>query len=97
MTATTFGPELEITRQEMMVMIARALHASDAKLPTPADLSKYGDAGLVPDWALDSVKLLVATGMINGKSETELAPLDRCTRAEAAAVIYRLLEFVAKN
>lgn len=97
MTETTFGPELEITRQEMMVMIARALHASDAKLPTPADLSKYGDAGLIPDWALDSVKLLVATGMINGKSETELAPFDRCTRAEAAAVIYRLLEFVAKN
>ncbi len=96
-SATEFAPELEITRQEMMTMIARALRNTDTELPKPADLKQFKDADKVAPWALDSVKLLVATGIINGKSDTELAPEGKCLRCEAAAVIYRLLEQIAEN
>lgn len=96
-SATEFAPELEITRQEMMTMIARALRNTDTELPKPADLKQFKDADKVAPWALDSVKLLVATGIINGKSDTELAPEGKCLRCEAAAVIYRLLEQLAEN
>lgn len=94
---TEFAPEREITRQEMMTMIARALRSSELTLPKPANLEKYEDADQVAPWALDSVKLLVATGIINGKSETELMPEGKCLRCEAAAVIYRLLDQLAEN
>lgn len=88
--ATTFAPDAEITRQEMMTMIARALKATGATLPDPDDLSGYADANEVSSWALSSVRTLVASGIISGDNG-KLNPKATCTRSEAAAVFSRLL------
>lgn len=88
--ATTFAPDAEITRQEMMTMIARALKATGATLPDPDDLSSYADANEISSWALSSVRTLVASGIISGDNG-KLNPKATCTRSEAAAVFSRLL------
>lgn len=88
--ATTFAPDAEITRQEMMTMIARALKATGLNVTGSDDLSGYADANEVSGWALSSVRTLVASGIISGDNG-KLNPTGTCTRSEAAAVFSRLL------
>ena len=90
MNATTFAPDAEITRQEMMTMIARALKATGLNVTGSDDLSGYVDANEVSSWALSSVRTLVASGIISGDNG-KLNPTGTCTRSEAAAVFSRLL------
>ncbi len=80
-----FNPEGFITRQDMMVMIAR--HTS---LKPGADLSGFADAGMVSDYARDAVSALVGGGYIKGDTFGNLNPQGNATRAEAALLIYRL-------
>ena len=87
---TTFAPEEELTREQMMTMIARALKATGMTLPDPDDLSAYSDAGEIASWARSSVQTLVASGIIGG-DHGKLNPTGTCTRSEAAAVFSRLL------
>lgn len=88
--ATTFAPDAEITRQEMMTMIARALKATGLNVTGSDDLSGYADANEVSGWAMSSVRTLVASGIISGDNG-KLNPTGTCTRSEAAAVFSRLL------
>ena len=88
--ATTFAPDAEITRQEMMTMIARALKATGLNVTGSDDLSGYADANEVSGWALSSVRTLVASGIISGDNG-KLNPTGTCTRSESAAVFSRLL------
>lgn len=88
--ATTFAPDAEITRQEMMTMIARALKATGLNVTGSDDLSGYADANEVSGWALSSVRTLVASGIISGDNG-KLNPTGTCTRSEVAAVFSRLL------
>ncbi|RIX47246.1 hypothetical protein D3P08_25350, partial [Paenibacillus nanensis] len=93
----TFGPNDPITREQAMVIIARAMEMTSlkAKLPIqPAEdiLQPYADAAKVSDWALESIADSVKLGMITGRSSTELAPKAYITRAEVAVVVQRLLQ-----
>lgn len=86
-----FNPKSEISRQDMMVIITRALKAVD-KLSTTGsdkDLSGFQDASSVADYALDSVAALVKEGIIQGDG-TAINPTATTTRAQAAVVIYRI-------
>lgn len=81
----TYKPSNSITRAEFIAMIERIF------VPTAkADLSKYSDVDKNA-WYYDSLAKAVKMGIINGRSETELAPTDLITRQEAMTIIYRLL------
>ncbi len=81
----TYKPSNSITRAEFIAMIERIF------VPTAkADLSKYSDVDKNA-WYYDSLAKAVNMGIINGRSETELAPTDLITRQEAMTIIYRLL------
>ncbi|TVY07878.1 S-layer homology domain-containing protein [Paenibacillus cremeus] len=88
----TLRPTAGITRQEAMVMIARAL-----KLVTvpqegqPISLSSFKDQANVADWAKESVRETLNRGLIQGDLD-ELRPGANITRAETAAVVLRLLQ-----
>ena len=47
-----------------------------------------------PDYALDAVAALYKMGIVNGVSETEFAPLDGATRAQAAKIVYGVLDLI---
>lgn len=88
-----FRPNDTITRQETMVIVARA--AALAGLAAPADpqtaLAPFADASDVAAWARDGAALAAANGIVHG-SDGWLAPLRELTRAEAAAILQRLLQ-----
>ncbi len=86
----TVRPDSPITRQEMMVIAARALAAAGtAATDSGGSLAAYPDAAQVAGYAADSVSLLVEAGVVAGKNGL-LAPGDTLTRAEAAVIVYRI-------
>ncbi|AFC31656.1 putative xanthan lyase XalB [Paenibacillus mucilaginosus 3016] len=86
-----FNPKQEISRQDMMVLISRALKASGRTLEagTAADLSLFTDRGQVASYAADSVATLIKNKVVEGDG-TSLKPLATATRAETAVLIHRI-------
>lgn len=82
-----YMPEAQITRQDLMTIIARGLNLTEK-----ADLSVYSDKDLIADYAADSVAAMVKAGLIQGNADGTLNPLGNATRAEAAVIMQRIME-----
>ncbi|PRX74084.1 alpha-tubulin suppressor-like RCC1 family protein [Cohnella sp. SGD-V74] len=89
----TFHPGERITREQMMVIVAKAMKLVGASSGAAADksLERFEDADQVSDLARESIADVVSAGISQGRSTTKLAPKGLLTRAEAAAIIERLL------
>lgn len=85
----TFKPHSDISRQDMMVLTARALAVSGKQIKASGALSAYLDEVSISSYAKDSALLLVKFGVVNGKND-RIAPNDTLTRAEAAVILYRI-------
>ncbi len=86
-----YAPYNTITRQDMMVIVYRALTKLGVELES-TDVS-YDDFEDVADYAQDAVKALITSGLVNGKSG-KIAPTDYTTRAEVAVLIKRILDYI---
>lgn len=84
-----FNPNRPINRQEMAVMTKRAMDHIGYEYE-PISLY-FKDTAKIPDWAFNEVRDVVSMKIIMGKPGNLFAPFDTATRAEAANVIYRLL------
>ncbi len=83
-----YNPEAEISRQDLMTIIARGMQLSG----TGADLSAFSDAGQIADYARDAVGAMVLSGLVKGNADGTMNPLGNTTRAEAAVIMQRILE-----
>ena len=91
----TFRPEDRITREQAMVMIAKAMEITKGKSQTPNTkirLQAYADASDVSVWARASIVDCLKAGIVSGRSSTELAPKAFMTRVEVTAIVQRLLQ-----
>ncbi|WP_342564959.1 glycoside hydrolase family 3 C-terminal domain-containing protein [Paenibacillus sp. FSL R7-0345] len=87
-----FNPQGQISRQDLFVLIMRTLK-STGKLDvtgTAADLAGYRDAAQVSGYAAEAVATLVKAGLVKGDG-TGLNPRGTATRAEAATILYRIM------
>lgn len=84
---TEFGIGRNVTRQDLAVMLYRA-----AKFLPEKKYTQFGDDGKISDYAKDAVYTLKEYGIISGKSDSEFAPLEPASRAEAAMMIYRMIK-----
>lgn len=89
----TFGVGSKITRQDMAVMIYRALQSKGAKLDGGENLG-FADKDEISDYAYEAVSALFNAGIVSGMSETEFAPLGNATRAQAAKIVYSILNLI---
>ncbi len=85
-----FGVEQTITREDMATMIYNAL--SMRGVPIEKEKLTFEDADQISDYAKPAVAALFKLGAINGVSETEFRPKGETTRAQAAKVIYIVLD-----
>jgi len=87
-----FGPNREITRQEMFTMLYNALKAMGklSKAAGGKSLSSFMDAGDVASWAKDAITYLVEEWYLSG-SNGRILPNETTTRAQMAQVLYSLL------
>ncbi|MDF2926812.1 MAG: 5-nucleotidase [Paenibacillaceae bacterium] len=88
----TFRPESQITRAEMAVMVSRALGVA-GKSAGAGSTGAFADEGQIPSWAAGAVAKSTAAGIIQGTSGNRFAPSQPATRAEAAVMLKRLLQF----
>ncbi|WP_188889076.1 S-layer homology domain-containing protein [Paenibacillus radicis (ex Gao et al. 2016)] len=92
-----FEPEAKVTRQEMAASLARALsymgHAPVAGQGAQK-LESFKDRADMAAWALPAMTQALDAGLITGKANGYYYPNQAATRAEAAAVLYRLIEAI---
>ena len=100
-SGTTFDPDLPVTREQIAVILmeytSRVLGLKN--LCTPADLSRYPDAGSVSDWAKNAMADAVALGLISGASnggQTLLEPQGSATREQVATILMEFCKNVKK-
>ncbi|TBL81384.1 S-layer homology domain-containing protein [Paenibacillus thalictri] len=92
----TFRPNESTTREQAMMIIARAMEITGLRdtlsaSSTDAKLRSYTDAANISPWAQSSVADSLAAGIMTGRTSAELAPKANMTRAEVAVIIQRLL------
>jgi|GEM_PF-1200204 len=88
-SATTFDPAGAVTREEMAVMLARALQLKQQTTLT------FSDASQIDAWALPGVEAAVAAGYLRGFPDGTFQPQATTTRAQAAAVLARVIRHMA--
>lgn len=93
-----FAPNDPITRAQMCAMIERYLDlyrkAWKVTLPESGSLSVMVDESAIPAYALAAVKQCQRHGLVNGFEDGTFRPNDLSTRAQVAAVIYRMSRLV---
>jgi hypothetical protein len=85
-----FGPETAVSRQDLMVMTAKALKiAKGLDDGSVSDLAGFTDTDRIAGYARASIAAIVKAGIIHG-SGGRINPLANTTRAEAAVIMYQL-------
>ncbi|MFD0695186.1 S-layer homology domain-containing protein [Paenibacillus sp. GCM10027628] len=91
----TFKPNANITREQMVAMIQRAIKfaGKDAKANTAA-LNKFNDQSTIAGWAKDAAAQALGANIIEGTSDTTFAAKENATRAQSASMLKRMMQFL---
>ncbi len=86
-----YYPEEEISRQDLMVICARGMRL--VRDVDGGDLSAFSDAELVSEYAVLDIAAMVRANIVKGNADGTVNPLGNTTRAEAAVIMSRILEW----
>lgn len=87
----SFGIGEQISRADMAVMAARAMAARGMTL-MPFEGSPFADDKQIAAYAKEDVYRMAGAGIINGTGGNVFEPDSPATRAQAAKIIYQILE-----
>lgn len=89
-TKDKFSPSNNITRQEICVMIFRALNVSLASLDkSPPAKFPFVDTKKIDSWAIDAMKFAYKNEIMKGTGNNEISPLNNTTREQAIVLLKR--------
>ena len=93
-SATTFEPNVSITREQIAAIMHRYadFKGHDVQVGENTNILSYDDVHHVSEYAIGAMQYAVGSGLIKGKTESTLNPLDNATRAEAAAILERFIK-----
>lgn len=86
-----FAPDEPITREQMCVMFARTYHLSSG------EYEAFSDDGEISGWAREAVYACRDNGLVSGTGNNMFSPKGLSTRAQAATVFARTLDWVCSN
>ncbi|MEF3313268.1 S-layer homology domain-containing protein [Paenibacillus sp. GYB004] len=95
---STFRPNAQITREELAAIVVRAYKYAGGKTTVDAStqaqiLSKWSDSDRIV-WGHKEVAQAIASGLMNGMTDTTLETYGQATRAQTAAMLKRFLSEV---
>ena len=90
----SFAPNSFITRQDMMILTKKAL---ESKLDTTlvgntSVLDQFSDKNDISPYAVESLAAMVENNIVNGMGKG-IAPKSNTTRAQAATIISKVVNF----
>lgn len=88
-----FGPNLNISRQDLSVIIYNALKAKGV-LITQDNSDTFADDSSISKYAKEAVYSLKQLEIVLGKGNNQFDPKAKATRAEAAVMIKRALDYL---
>lgn len=83
-SATTFGPSSQITREQMATMLYRYAGSPSVS----GNLMSFNDASKVGNFAWDAMVWATQNEIVNGVGGGRLDPKGNATRAQAAKILY---------
>ncbi|MGG4217830.1 S-layer homology domain-containing protein [Paenibacillus jamilae] len=87
-----FRPNDHITREQAMVIMAKAMNITGLQADTSSSsLNNFKDRSLVSGWAEQNVVQCMGAGLVSGRTSTEIAPKANVSRAEVAKLVQALL------
>lgn len=93
----SFGIGEVISRQDMAVMLQRAISAMKYNLAEVDNSEKFTDEKDIAPYAADAVYLMQRCGLIQGMGDGSFAPTNSLNRAQAAVIIKRLMDISEKE
>ena len=92
---SSFGPEDNITREQLATMVTRAYAYKGGAQPdnvlAESELTMFADSSDISAWAVNSTAMAVDKKLINGYPDGRFKPSASATRAEAVVMLQRLL------
>lgn len=89
-----FAPDDAVTREQLAVLLYRMAEQVSEQAFEGGELDPFEDAQEVSSWAREGMSWALREGIVTGRSQSELAPGDRASRAEVAAMLCRFLDAV---
>ncbi len=98
-SSSEFYPELDISREDMTVIISAALMSTGGyeildESEVDLILEDFEDADIISDGNRSAVALAIKHGIINGRTVSTIVPDANATRAETMVVVSRLLKII---
>ena len=91
-TDNTFRPQVNITREQMALMLFRYAGIIEADTEfTSVAFDRFPDRGRVNDWAADAMRWATHHGIITGQ-RGNIAPRSNATRAETVTMLQRFVD-----
>ncbi|WP_256762066.1 S-layer homology domain-containing protein [Cohnella sp. WQ 127256] len=90
----SFQGDSLVTREQAIVVLNRIAKLTGIRVKEDAALSaltSFRDASQISSWAHDDVGEAISSGIIQGRSNGQIAPQEWMTRAELSAILYRWL------
>lgn len=95
-TPDQFNPDAPLTRVQAIAILVRAL-GMEGRAPSPGFRTHYRDDHKISDWAKDSVYVATELGLVSGDEFNRFNPQQPLTRAQAAALTDRFLQFLEND
>ncbi|NQX63304.1 S-layer homology domain-containing protein [Paenibacillus qinlingensis] len=86
-----FHPDSFVSREEIAVMLDRALHLTGYHYDAPANFAQLLDMDQLNDWSKDAIYKMLGLGILIGDQGNNIQPSQSATRAEAAVMLKRML------
>lgn len=93
----SFGPYDPVTREQMATFLYRYASYKGIDVSARADLSAFGDAGLISNYARLPVAWANAAKLVNGVGGGLIDPRGTAKRSEIAALVHRFCVTVVKR
>lgn len=87
-----FRPDAKISRQEVAVILIRALKMEGDAVSRASEKTSFTDDADIASWARGFVTSAAQQGLVSGNTDNTFKANNNATRAEACAMIYRVME-----
>ncbi|PRO65886.1 pullulanase [Alkalicoccus urumqiensis] len=85
-----FAAQRPVKREELAAMLVRAYEYEHGEITAGA--SSFADADALSDWVREEIGKAQEAGLVNGRGNNRFHPKQPATRAEAAQMLYHLLD-----